>query len=275
MIGDRCPAPRRSVVTDQAEDAWSLPSPWRDARVAVVIPTYNEAGNIAELAARILALDLPNLRLIIADDDSPDGTGALADDLAKHANEDRPGRMVVLHRKVKEGIGRAHIAGMLEALARGDEYVVQMDGDLSHRPEYIPHLLGTILATRAGVVIGSRYVVGGSLSTRWGRHRRLLSRFAGLYVNVILNLAVRDPTGGFKIWDRATLEGIDLHLIRSDGYSFQVEMNHRCKRLGRSIVELPIHFEERNAGSSKISFAVQVESMLTPFALRFGRGRRR
>ncbi|MFG1709624.1 glycosyltransferase [Nonomuraea sp. M3C6] len=139
-------------MNDKAAGAWSLPSPWRDVRVAVVVPTYNEAGNIGELAERIFALDLPNLRLIIADDDSPDGTGALADDLAKDANDDRPDRMVVLHRKVKEGIGRAHIAGMLAALARGDEYVVQMDGDLSHRPEYIPHLLGTILATQAGVV---------------------------------------------------------------------------------------------------------------------------
>ncbi|WP_245642158.1 polyprenol monophosphomannose synthase [Nonomuraea candida] len=257
-----------------AAPAWALPSPWREARVAVVVPTYNEAGNLGELAARVLALDLPNLRLVIVDDDSPDGTGALADDLAKRANEERAERMLVLHRQVKEGIGRAHLAGMRAALARGDEYIVQMDGDLSHRPEYIPHLLGTILATEAGVVIGSRYVVGGSLSTQWGRHRRLLSRFAGLYVNTILHLSVRDPTGGFKIWHRDVLESIDLDAIRSDGYSFQVEMNYRCKRLGRAIVEMPIHFEERNAGSSKISFAVQLESMLTPFALRFSRRHR-
>ncbi|MCK2213279.1 polyprenol monophosphomannose synthase [Actinomadura sp. ATCC 31491] len=253
---------------------WSLPSPWRDTRVAVVVPTYNEAGNIGDLAARVLALDLPRLRLVIADDDSPDGTGDLADDLAKQANAERPDSMLVLHRKVKEGIGRAHLAGMRQALALGDEYVVQMDGDLSHRPEYIPHLLGTILASRAGLVIGSRYVVGGSLSTDWGWHRRLLSRFAGRYVNAILNLSVRDPTGGFKIWRRDVLEGIGLDAIRSDGYSFQVEMNYRCKQLGHSIVELPIHFEERSTGSSKISFAVQVESMLTPFALRFGARRR-
>ncbi|SEU27664.1 dolichol-phosphate mannosyltransferase [Nonomuraea wenchangensis] len=263
------------VTETDAAAPWALPSPWRDARVAVVVPTYNEAGNIGDLTARVLALDLPNLRLVIADDDSPDGTGLLADDLAKHANEDGRDRMVVLHRTVKEGIGRAHIAGMKEALGRGDEYVVQMDGDLSHRPEYIPHLLGTILATRAGLVIGSRYVVGGSLSTQWGRHRRLLSRFAGRYVNAILNLSVRDPTGGFKIWRREVLEGIGLDAIRSDGYSFQVEMNYRCKQLGHAIVELPIHFEERAAGSSKISFAVQLESMLTPLALRFGRAGRR
>ncbi|MEV0619449.1 polyprenol monophosphomannose synthase [Nonomuraea sp. NPDC050404] len=265
----------KNAAVSETGRTWALPSPWRDARVAVVVPTYNEAGNIGELAARILALDLPNLRLIIADDDSPDGTGSLADDLAERANEEREGSMVVLHRKVKEGIGRAHLAGMQEALARGDEYVVQMDGDLSHRPEYIPHLLGTILATEAGVVIGSRYVVGGSSSARWGRHRRLLSRFAGLYVNTILHLSVRDPTGGFKIWHRDVLEVIDLDAIRSDGYSFQVEMNYLCKRLGRAIVEMPIHFEERNAGSSKISLAVQLESMVTPLVLRFGAQRQR
>lgn len=249
----------------------SLPPPWRDTRVAVVVPTYNEAGNIVDLTRRIFALDLPNLRLIIADDDSPDGTGTLADGLAKLANEQSPHRMVVIHRKVKQGIGRAHIAGMQKALELGDDYVVQMDGDLSHRPEYIPQMLGTILATGAGMVIGSRYVVGGSLSAQWGLHRRLLSRFAGTYVNAILNLSIRDATGGFKIWRSDVLEHINLDALRSDGYSFQVEMNYLCKRLGHSIVEVPIHFEERNAGSSKISLAVQIESLVTPFALRFGR----
>ncbi|TMR26229.1 polyprenol monophosphomannose synthase [Nonomuraea zeae] len=263
-----------NIARSYVNDTSPLPSPWRDAQVAVVVPTYNEAGNIAELTRSIHALDLPNLMLIIVDDDSPDGTGSIADDLAGRANEDRPGSMVVLHRKVKEGIGRAHIAGMKEALARGADYVVQMDGDLSHRPEYIPRMLGTIMSAHAGVVIGSRYVAGGSLSADWGRHRRLLSKFAGLYVNAILKLPLRDATGGFKMWRRDVLERIDLNAIRSDGYSFQVEMNHLCRQLGQSIVEIPIHFEERNAGSSKISFAVQLESMLTPFALRFG-GRRR
>jgi len=261
-------------VFDLPDGQWSLPAPWNQARVAVVVPTYNEAGNIKELTQRILALNLPNLRLIIADDNSPDGTGLLADDLAKHANEERHERIVVLHRKAKEGIGRAHIAGMKAALERGDEYIVQMDGDLSHSPEYIPRMLGTILSAGAGVVIGSRYVVGGSLSARWAWYRRMLSQFAGVYVNTILRLAVRDATGGFKIWDRRVLERINLDTIRSDGYSFQVEMNYLCKLGGDSIIEVPIHFEERNAGSSKISLAVQIESMVTPFALRFGWRRR-
>ncbi|WP_052422673.1 polyprenol monophosphomannose synthase [Nonomuraea candida] len=259
----------KNIARSYVTDASPLPAPWRDAHVAVVVPTYDEAGNIAELTRRVHALDLPNLTLIIVDDDSPDGTGAIADDLARRANADRPGRMAVVHRKVKEGIGRAYVAGLKEALRRGADFVVQMDGDLSHRPEYIPRMLGTIMSAQAGVVIGSRYVSGGSLSADWGRHRRLLSRFAGIYVNAILKLPLRDVTGGFKMWRREVLKNIDLDAIRSDGYSFQVEMNHLCRQLGQSIVEIPIHFEERNSGSSKISFAVQFESMLTPLALRF------
>ncbi|GIH59804.1 polyprenol monophosphomannose synthase [Microbispora siamensis] len=263
-----------TIQRTHVTDAPPLPSPWRDAHVAVVVPTYNEAGNIAELTRRIYDLEMPGIRLIVVDDDSPDGTGALADDLAGQVNESHPGRMVVLHREAKEGIGRAYVAGMKEALARGADFVVQMDGDLSHRPEYIPRMLGTIMAAQAGLVIGSRYVPGGSLSAQWGRHRRLLSRFAGIYVNAILKLPIRDVTGGFKMWRREVLEHIGLNTVRSDGYSFQVEMNHLCEHMGQSIVEIPIHFEERRADSSKISLAVQVESMLTPFALRFGRRRR-
>jgi dolichol-phosphate mannosyltransferase len=247
-----------------------LPKPWRDSAVAVVVPTYNEAGNLPELAKRVFDIGLPNLRLIIADDDSPDGTGKIADEIAERVNAERRDRMVVLHRKVKEGIGRAHIAGMKHAMAAGDEFIVQMDGDLSHSPEYIPQMLGTMLSTGAGLVIGSRYVVGGSLSAQWGLHRRMLSRGAGFYVNRILNLGIRDVTGGFKLWRADVLRDIDLDSIRSDGYSFQVEMNYRCKQLGHVIVEVPIHFEERHTGKSKINMAVQLESARTPFTLRFG-----
>ncbi|MEV4416003.1 polyprenol monophosphomannose synthase [Catellatospora sp. NPDC049609] len=253
----------------------SLPKPWQDAAVAVVVPTYNESGNLAELARRIFALDLSNLRLIVVDDDSPDGTGRLADELAREYNQARPGSMHVVHRAVKDGIGRAHLAGMKTALALGDEYVVQLDGDLSHPPESIPAMLGVLLATGAGLVIGSRYVVGGSLSVRWGTHRRLLSRFATRYVNTILGLGIRDATGGFKIWRGDVLQELDLDAVRSDGYSFQVEMNYLCKLAGHPILEVPIHFAERNAGTSKITMAVQFESMITPFALRLSGGRAR
>lgn len=251
---------------DQVAVAKALPSPWAESRIAVVVPTYNEAANLPILAERVLGLPLPNLRLVIADDNSPDGTGALADELATGAGDDR---MVVLHRKAKEGIGRAHIAGMVESMARGADFVVQMDGDLSHQPETIPEMLGTMLSTDAGLVIGSRYVLGGSLSDQWGLHRRLLSRGGSAYVNAIMRLGIRDTTGGFKLWRREVLEAIDLDQIRSDGFSFQIEMNHRCKQLGHKIVEIPIHFEERYAGSSKISLRIQLEALKLPWQLMF------
>jgi len=253
---------------DEVAVAKALPSPWAESRIAVVVPTYNEAANLPILAERVLGLPLPTLRLVIADDDSPDGTGAIADDLATDAGDDR---MVVLHRKAKEGIGRAHIAGMVESMARGADFVVQMDGDLSHQPETIPEMLGTMLSTDAGLVIGSRYVIGGSLSDQWGLHRRLLSRGGSAYVNAIMRLGIRDTTGGFKLWRRAVLEAIDLDHIRSDGFSFQIEMNHRCKQLGHKIVEIPIHFEERYAGSSKISLRIQLEALKLPWQLMFDR----
>jgi dolichol-phosphate mannosyltransferase len=253
---------------DEVAVAKALPSPWAESRIAVVVPTYNEAANLPILAERVLGLPLPNLRLVIADDNSPDGTGALADDLATDAGDDR---MVVLHRQAKEGIGRAHIAGMVESMARGADFVVQMDGDLSHQPETIPEMLGTMLSTDAGLVIGSRYVIGGSLSDQWGLHRRLLSRGGSAYVNAIMRLGIRDTTGGFKLWRREVLESIDLDHIRSDGFSFQIEMNHRCKQLGHKIVEIPIHFEERYAGSSKISLRIQLEALKLPWQLMFDR----
>jgi dolichol-phosphate mannosyltransferase len=251
---------------DQVAVAKTLPSPWAESRIAVVVPTYNEAANLPILAERVLGLPLPNLRLVIADDNSPDGTGALADELATGAGDDR---MVVLHRTAKEGIGRAHIAGMVESMARGADFIVQMDGDLSHQPETIPEMLGTMLSTDAGLVIGSRYVIGGSLSDQWGLHRRLLSRGGSAYVNAIMRLGIRDTTGGFKLWRRDVLEAIDLDHIRSDGFSFQIEMNHRCKLLGHKIVEIPIHFEERYAGSSKISLRIQLEALKLPWQLMF------
>jgi dolichol-phosphate mannosyltransferase len=253
---------------DEVAVAKTLPGPWADSRIAVVVPTYNEAANLPILAERVLGLPLPNLRLVIADDDSPDGTGAIADELATNAGDDR---MVVLHRKAKEGIGRAHIAGMVESMARGADFVVQMDGDLSHQPETIPEMLGTMLSTDAGLVIGSRYVIGGSLSDQWGLHRRLLSRGGSAYVNAIMRLGIRDTTGGFKLWRREVLAAIDLDHIRSDGFSFQIEMNHRCKQLGHKIVEIPIHFEERYAGSSKISLRIQFEALKLPWQLMFDR----
>ncbi|HEY1573349.1 MAG TPA: polyprenol monophosphomannose synthase [Pseudonocardiaceae bacterium] len=245
--------------------ATRLPDEWAQAMVAVVVPTYNEATNLPMIAERLLGLPLPNLRLIVVDDSSPDGTGRIADALV----EATPERVAVVHREVKDGLGRAYVAGMRAALDSGAEFVVQMDADLSHQPETIPELLGTALATDAGLVIGSRYVVGGSLSAQWGRHRRLLSRAGSLYVNLVLGLRIRDTTGGFKLWRSDVLTAIGDGVV-SNGFSFQIEMNYRALRLGTKIVEIPIHFEERYSGTSKISLAVQLEALVVPWRLRAG-----
>jgi len=251
--------------------AVELPAEWSRHRVAVVIPTYNEADTLPVLVKRLFALPLPGLAVVVADDNSPDGTGRIADDLAEAENREGQERMIVLHRPGKAGIGRAHAAGMVAALERGFDYVVQMDSDLSHAPEAIPGMLGTLLATDAGVVIGSRYVNGGSLSTDWGRNRRFLSAFANFYVNAILKLRISDATAGFKLWRADVLRQIDLDSLHSAGYSFQVEMNYRCTQLGQVAVEVPIHFEERLAGVSKLGLAAKWESVKMPFKLRHSR----
>jgi len=262
----------RKPETTSAGKAVELPEQWSSVPIAVVVPTYNEAGNVPALAERIFALNLPNLRLIIVDDNSPDGTGDVAERIAAETNAARPAGMMVVHRKVKEGIGRAHIAGMKAALEQGDGYVVQMDGDLSHPPEFIPEFLGTMLSTRADLILGSRYIPGGSLSEKWGLHRRMLSRGGTIYVNAILHTRISDTTGGFKLWRAEALKSIDLDAIQSSGFSFQIEMNYRAQRKGLKIVEVPIHFDERFSGSSKINLAIQLEGLRVPFALRFGQG---
>ena len=252
-----------------------LPPEWRRSKLAVVIPTYNEADTLPVLVKHLFALPLPRLTVIVADDNSPDGTGAIADELAAAENQHGEDRMVVLHRPGKGGIGRAHAAGMVVALERGFDYIAQMDADLSHPPEAIPGMLGTLLSLDAGVVIGSRYINGGSLSGDWGCNRRFLSAFANFYVNAILKLHIRDATAGFKIWRADVLAQIDLDGLCSTGYSFQVEMNYRCANLGYLAIEVPIHFEERLAGASKMGLAAKWESMKMPFILRHRHRRQR
>jgi len=248
-----------------AEQVVELPEPWRSAAVTVVLPTYNEAANLPVIAAELLGLPLPGLRILVADDNSPDGTGRIADELAAQYG---PDRMTVVHRPGKQGLGRAYVDGMTRAIAMGTEFVVQMDSDLSHAPKYLPQLLGTLLSANADVVIGSRYVAGASLASEWSWHRRALSGFANYYVRALLHLGIRDVTAGFKIWRSSALEAIDVASIRSNGYSFQVEMNHRTVQHGLKIVELPIHFAERREGESKMNLRVQLESVLVPFSLR-------
>ena len=248
-----------------AEQAVELPEPWRSAAVTVVLPTYNEAGNLPVIVAELLALPLSGLRILVADDNSPDGTGRIADQLAASCGE---ARVSVVHRRGKQGLGRAYVDGMTRAMQAGAEFVVQMDSDLSHAPKYLPQMLGTLLSANADVVIGSRYVAGASLASEWSWHRRALSGFANYYVRALLRLGIRDVTAGFKIWRSSALRAIDVASIRSNGYSFQVEMNYRSVRHGLKVVELPIHFADRREGDSKMSLRVQLESALIPFMLR-------
>jgi dolichol-phosphate mannosyltransferase len=226
-------------------------------KTIVVIPTYNEADNLCPLAEALWALDLDGLSLLVVDDNSPDGTGDLAEGLCR----ERPGRIDVLRRPGKQGLGTAYKEGFRWALDAGAEAVVQMDADFSHSPEYIPHML-TILSS-CDVVVGSRYVRGGRTDERWGFGRYLLSWWANsVYTRLILRTRQKDTTAGFKAWRRDTLLGIDLNRIRSNGYDFQVEMTYVAERLGYRIVEIPIYFEDRRIGQSKMDMPVKIESAL-------------
>ncbi|MEJ3743934.1 polyprenol monophosphomannose synthase [Actinomycetes bacterium KLBMP 9797] len=242
-----------------------LPAPWCDAALTVVVPTYNEVGNVPRLVERLLSLPLPGLRVLIADDNSPDGTGEVADKLAAR----HPDRVIAVHRPGKEGLGRAYVDGMSRALDLGADYVAQMDADLSHPPEALPGLLGTLLATRAGAVIGSRYVPGGQLDENWPFYRRALSGWANFYVHTLLNVRIRDLTAGFKVWRADVLRDINLDRVQSNGYSFQVEMHYLATRRGHTIIEVPIRFEERTVGASKMTTRTKIESAVMPFRLRW------
>jgi dolichol-phosphate mannosyltransferase len=242
-----------------------LPEPWRSADVLIVLPTYQEAANLPVIVDALFNLPLPGLRVLVVDDNSPDGTGRIAEELADRYGRDRLG---VVHRQGKEGLGRAYIDGMSRAVAAGAEFVVQMDSDLSHGPEYLPGMLGTLLSANADVVIGSRYIVGASVGAEWPWYRKMLSSFANTYVRSLLHLGIRDVTAGYKMWRASALEAIGLSGVQSNGYSFQVEMNYRAIRQGLKIVELPIHFADRTEGESKMTLKVQLESALMPFKLK-------
>ncbi|MEU6439051.1 polyprenol monophosphomannose synthase [Streptomyces sp. NPDC047046] len=240
------------------------------ARVTVVMPTYNEAANLPRMAEAVLALPLPALQLKIVDDSSPDGTGELADELAEKYNAGggaRP-RMTVLHRTEKDGLGRAYVAGMSAALEEDAEFVVQMDADGSHPVEAVVRMLAAARAEDAGLAVGSRYVEGGQLDEEWGRHRVLLSRFANAYARAVLGSDIRDITAGYNLWSAATLRDLDLATLDSAGYSFQVELKYKATRAGHRAVEVPIRFEERTEGASKMTLRTQLESALVPLRLR-------
>ncbi|RLC67988.1 MAG: polyprenol monophosphomannose synthase [Chloroflexi bacterium] len=226
-------------------------------QLTVVIPTYNEADNVGPMAQALFDLGIPTLEVLIVDDESPDGTGQIAAQLAaQHA-----GRMHVLHRTGPRGLGVAYKDGFRWALEHGADYVVQMDCDFSHSPEYIPQFLEHI--PHYDVVVGSRYVRGGRIDENWGRGRWLLSWWANsVYTRLILGIETMDTTAGFKCWRRETLEGIDLSRIRSQGYVFQVEMAYVTERLGYRVLEIPIYFPDRQAGESKMTMKVKAEAAL-------------
>ncbi len=224
----------------------------------VVMPTYNEAENLPAITDALWDLGLDHLELLVVDDNSPDGTGQVADRLA----ERYPDRFHVLHRSGPRGLGRAYLDGFRSALEQGADLIVQMDADFSHSPTYIPTFMEKI-QQGYDVVIGSRYVEGGQLDETWGAGRRLLSWWANSgYARPILGLEVQDATAGFRCWRRSALLGIDLDSVRSNGYVFQVEMTYVCQRLGYRILEVPIYFEDRRVGQSKMSILVKIEAAL-------------
>ncbi len=224
-------------------------------KTVIVIPTFNEAGNLPLMAAELWALDVTGLEILVVDDDSPDGTGEVADDLVAR----RPGEIHVLHRKGKRGLGTAYIEGFSWALDAGADLIVQMDADFSHSPLYIPRMLEEVQS--CDVVVGSRYVGGGELDERWGLGRYLLSWWANsVYTRLILGTRTKDATAGFKCWRADTLRGIGLDRIHSNGYIFQVEMSYVAEKLGYQIVEIPIYFEDRRIGHSKMTAPVKFEA---------------
>lgn len=218
----------------------------------LVLPTFNEAENIVAIVEAARASLPADSRILIVDDNSPDGTGRIGDRLAA---ED-PG-VEVLHRTAKEGLGPAYIAGFRHAMAAGADFLLQMDSDFSHDPADLPRLLAA--AQDVDLAIGSRYVAGGGVSD-WGLVRRAISRGGSLYAQVVLGLRVHDLTGGFKCYRRATLEGIDLDAVSAKGYGFQVEMTYRAIKNGATVREVPIHFRDRQAGHSKMSGAIVLEA---------------
>ena len=231
--------------------------------LTVVVPTYNEVSNLPSLIDALVDLSLPSLKILIVDDASPDGTGRLADDLAGRMS----GTLSVIHRSGKLGLGSAYLKGFQSAIQAGAQAIGQMDADFSHSPRYLPEFLQRLESTDA--VFGSRYVTGGRLDERWGIGRVFLSKFGNSYARVLLGLKVRDATGGFRIWRTETLQAIPLGRISSEGYVFQVEMAYLAQRLGFDISELPIYFEDRRIGQSKMSLRIQIEAAIRVWLLPF------
>jgi dolichol-phosphate mannosyltransferase len=249
----RAPRRRRSPQTDAA--------PATGTGAWVILPTYDEAENLPGITVGILAA-LPGATVLVVDDASPDGTGALADELAVGDQ-----RIRVRHRAGKLGLGRAYLDGFRLALDDGAAVVVQMDADWSHDPTVLPELIRPIVAGDADLVIGSRYVKGGGVED-WGLGRRLISRGGSLFARVMLRLRPHDLTGGFKAWRAPVLRALPFDGIHAGGYVFQIEMTHRASRAGARIIEVPITFRDRRVGRSKMSRRIIVEALLVVVRLR-------
>ena len=233
----------------------------RGAGTWVVLPTYDEADNVGPITAAIL-LALPDTHILVVDDDSPDGTGRIADELAA-----RDPRISVRHRAAKQGLGRAYLDGFAIALERGASVVVQMDADFSHDPAVLPALIAPIENGSADLVIGSRYTEGGGV-VDWGVGRRVISRGGSLFARTVLGLGLNDLTGGFKAWRGSTLASVPFDGVHAGGYVFQIEMTFRASRLGARIREIPITFRDRRVGQSKMSRRIVVEALVVVVQLR-------
>jgi dolichol-phosphate mannosyltransferase len=239
---------------------------WPPGPVWIVVPTYNERQNLEPLVAAIHAAleeDAPDHAILVVDDNSPDGTGEVADRLAA-----ADARVRVLHGSTKRGLGRAYLAGFRHALADGAELVIEMDADFSHDPGFLPEMIEA--AREADLVLGSRYVPGGEVRN-WGHVRRLVSRGGCVYASTVLGVDIRDLTGGFKCFRREVLQALDLDDVRSEGYAFQVELTYRALEAGFRVTEVPITFTERRRGESKMSRRIMVEAISMIPRLRFGR----
>lgn len=231
------------------------------ADCTVIVPTYNERENIGELIPRVL--QYPRFRMIIVDDNSPDGTGQLVAEMAAQDS-----RLELIARPGKMGLGTAYLAGFQRALEDGAEFIFEMDADFSHDPAYLPTLLAAA-EQHYDLVLGSRYVRGGGTSD-WGPVRQLISRGGNLYAGILLGLPVADATGGYRCYRRKVLEALDFAVIRSTGYSFQIEMVYRSLKAGFRVGEVPIIFPDRRVGQSKMSRRIVVEALINVWKLRFG-----
>ena len=253
LLDEDLPAEARNCSTDDA----------KNGTAAIVVPTFNEADNLPLLAERLFALPVPNMRLIVVDDNSPDGTA----DVARSLSEKYDNRLDLIERQTKSGLGTAYKAGFRHAIEQGADYVLQMDADLSHSPEYVPELLKAL--EDADVVVGSRYTEGGGVDEEWRFRRHALSALANYGIRAVVGLKVKDSTTGFKAFRADALASISFDEFRCKGFGFQAEVAYACQRKGYRIVEHPITFYDRAHGESKLSFGIILEAFWRLFLLRW------